>query len=328
LRSIGVQATTPIAAPPEPPPSHTEAPVEIGEAWATDIDPTGARAVWLLGERRLGGVWFAALLLNDLRGLQDMNLVDTTRKRFQREFAEHRRDEGTWVTLPGEYALRLVREAVDLTREQGGSLPARYRALRDVFGEAPGGPERALVYETISPVEASFNPNWLDESPRLFGEREVAGWYVPAPADLRPRALEVARGPAAGLLVPGHTPEDQALQLLADASDQALTPAVRRALRRRLEETAYIFLSTDRLTLARLAVGAARGLEDSKMPAERHPLLRILLTTGLARLIGGELVGSRRATESLAEIVERAISQRENQKGGVETRPSGLILPR
>ena len=71
--------------------------------------------------------------------------------------------------MPGEYALRLVREAVDLTREVGGGLPTRYRAFRDVFGEAPGGPERALVYETISPVEANFNPDWLDESRSAAG---------------------------------------------------------------------------------------------------------------------------------------------------------------
>ena len=304
-----------------------EATIPISEAWVTDIDPSGSRALWLLGERRLGGVWFAALLLNDQHGLQDINLVDTTRKRFLKELEQNDRAVGSWVTLPADYALQLVREAVDLKREVGGGLPTRYRALRDVFGEASAAPEHALVYETIRPVEASFNPNWLEDSPRLLDEPEVAGWHVAVPPDLRARALDVARGPAAGLLVPGHTPEQQALQLIAEAAQQGLTPLIRRALRRRLEETGYIFVATDRLAAARLAVAAARALDDPTISAERHPLVRLLLGAGLGRLLGAERIGTRRASEVLLELIERA-TQQQAQTGPTETRPSGLILPR
>src|SRR5207248_8938561 len=129
LRSIGVEpshAGVAAVATREP---QKPATLAVTEAWGSDIDPSGSRAVWLLGERPLGGVWFAALLLNDLRGLQDLNLVDTTHKRFQRDFDEARRGAGTWVSLPGEYSLRLVREAVDVTREVGGGLPTRYHAF-------------------------------------------------------------------------------------------------------------------------------------------------------------------------------------------------------
>jgi hypothetical protein len=329
LRSMGVEV--PATARPSvetTPPQPRPRTVEITEARATDVDPTGSRALWLLAERPLGGVWFAALLLNDLRGLQEMSLVDTTRKRFQREFEQSARGVGVWVNLPGEYGLRLVREALDLTRELGAGPPARYQAFRDVFGEAPGPPERGLIYETISPVEINFNPGWLEDSPRLLGEPEVSGWYVPVPTDFRARAVEVAHSPMTGLVVPGHTPEQQALQLVVDAAHAALTPLVRRGLRRRLEETGYIFLQTDRLMQARLAAAAARGLDDSAgFAPERHPLVRLLLAAGLARLVGAETVGTRRAAEVLLEMVERA-SEQQGQGGVVETRPSGLILPR
>jgi hypothetical protein len=326
LRSMGVEAPPSTLVAVEAVPARPST-IPVSEAWATDIDPTGSRALWLLGERPLGGAWFAALLLNDLRGLPEMNLVDTTRKRFQRDFDAARSEAGTWVSLPGEYSLRLVREAVDLTRELGGGLPTRYHAFKDVFGEAPGPPERGLVFETISPVEVNFNPSWLDESPRLLAEPEVAGWYVPMPADLRSKALDVARAPSAGLLVPGHTPQQQALQLVADAAHRAVTPIVRRGFRRRLEETAYLFLETDRHALARLAAAAARGLDEGGVAPERHALMRLLLAAGLARLISGESVLGRRAPEALLELVERA-TQGEGQGAPVETRPSGLILPR
>jgi hypothetical protein len=325
LRSMGVtvpEATSSVAQVAE-----ARAPeVQRIEAWASDFDPSGSRVVWLLGERRLGGAWFAALVLNDVLGLQEMSLIDTTRKRFQRDFEESRRQMGTFVSLPGGYALRLIREGVDLAREGGRGVPTRYHALKDVFGEAPGPPERALVFDTISPVEATFNPDWLDQSPALLSEPELAGWHVSMPAELRGRALEAARAPFGGLLVPGHTPEQQALQLVADAGAQAVTPSLRHGLRRRLEETAQIFVATDRLLAARRAVAAARALEDSKVATERHPLLRLLVASGLARLLGGEPIGGRRAGEVLIDLVARAAEQ--SQASAVETRPSGLILPR
>ena len=326
LRSTGIEPPQRPTAAPEPVTEPRSRTLDISEAWATDVDPTGSRALWLLADKPLGGIWFAALILNDQRGLLDMNLVDTTRKRFQRDFNESRSGAEAWISLPGDYSLRLVREAVDLTRELGGGLPTRYQAFRDVFGQAAGPPERGLVYDTVNPVEINFNPGWLEESPRLLGEREVSGWYVPVAADFRDRALEVARAPMAGLLVPGHTPEQQALQLVADAAQQALTPVVRRGLRRRLEETGYIFVQTERLVLARLAAAAARALDEGGVPPERHPLMRLLLAAGLAHLTGSETIGSRRASEVLLELVERASQQA--QSGAVETRPSGLILPR
>jgi hypothetical protein len=328
LRSMGVEPSRPAVLQPQTAVAERPRTLSVSEAWVTDIDPSGGRALWLVAEKPLGGVWFAALLLNDMTGLVELSLVDTTRKRFQAEFAQAQRQAGPWINLPGDYSLGLVREAVDLTRQLGGGLPTRYHAFREVFGEAPGPPERALIYETISPVEINFNPGWLDDSPRLLAEPEISGWYLPVPAQLRERAIEVARTPATGLLVPGHTPEQQALQLVAEAARLALTPLVRRALRRRLEETAQIFVTTDRLGAARLAAAAARGLDDaSGVPPDRHPLLRLLLASGLARLTGGETAGTRRASEVLLELIERA-SQQADQTGPVETRPSGLILPR
>jgi hypothetical protein len=263
-------------------------------------------------------------LLNDLKGVLELSVVDTTRKKFLRELEERRRDQGTWVELPGDYAWRLVREAVDLAREQGTPLPNRYRSLRDVFGEAPAPPERALVYGTVSPIEVSFNPELVEESRLLVREPEVAGWYVPIPEALRERALGVARGTTSSLLVPGQTPDQQALHLLSAAAQEAATPTVRRALKRRLEETAYIFTQTDRLAAARRAVAAAQTLQDTNRSAETQPFLRVLIESGLARALRNEAISGRPAPEVLLELIETAVQS----DRPVETRPSGLILPR
>jgi hypothetical protein len=327
LRSSGIAAPAVASVAPAPA-AQAEHSVAVTEAWATDVDPTGSRALWLLGERPLGGAWFAALLLNDLKGVVELSLVDTTRKRFLRELDERRRDQGNWVELPGDYAWRLVREAVDISHEQGTALPNRYRSLREVFGEAPAPPERALVYDTVSPVEVSFNPELIEESRLLVREPEVAGWYVPIPSELRERALAVARGTTSALLVPGQTPDLQALHLLSAVAQEALTPTLRRALQRRLEETAYIFVRTDRLAAARRAVAAAKTLRDTHRDVETQPFLRVLIESGLARALRNEAIGGRPAPEVLLELIEGAVQQARESNRPIESRPSGLILPR
>jgi len=74
-------------------------------------------------------------------------------------------------------------------------------------------------------------------------------------------------------------------------------------------------------------VAAARPLEDRHLVAERHRFLRLLLASGLARLTGSEMVGTRRAAQVLIDLIERA-TESEGQTGAIETLPSGLILPR
>jgi hypothetical protein len=334
LESAGIHAPAAIDLPrpaPAPAAPTERRGVRLREAWATDIDPSGSRAVWLLGEPPLGGAWLAAMVLNEDEGLTDLSLIDTTRKRYQRELDQQRRDpRATWVALPPEYALELVREAVDTARSQDRGLPTRYRSFTDLFGEADHAPERALVYATVSPLEVNLHPEALAESARLIREPEVAGWHLAVSDDLRTRAAEVARGPGAALLVPGHPPEQQALRLLVDAARQALTAHRRHALRRRLEETGSIFVATDRLPAARLAVAAARAVQDPSLAPERHPFLRLLLTAGLVSGLRAERSGSgRNLAERLVELIERAV-EREAGRGpeATTTTPTGLILPR
>jgi hypothetical protein len=299
--------------------------IRLSEAWATEISPNGLRAVWLLGEPPLGGAWLAAMALSEDTGLTDLTLVETTRKRYQRELEERRNDaRATWVPVPPDYALQLVREAVDTARSQDRGLPTRYHAFKELFGEAEHGPELPLVHLLLGQIETSFHATDPDETVRLVREPEVADWYVPVSDALRTRAAELARGPAGGLFVPGNDPEQQALRLLADAAREALIDQRRHTLRRRLEETAYIFLATDRQVAAQLAIAAANALDDRSLSPERNAFLRVLLTSGL---VGGVRSERERAmAERLLDLVLRGLQGGPGR--GPETTSSGLILPR
>jgi histone H3/H4 len=80
---------------------------------------------------------------------------------------------------------------------------------------------------------------------------------------------------------------------------------------------------------ARRAVAAAKSFEDTTRPIEANPFARVLVEAGLARALRAERAGSRPAAEVLLELIERAFEQAsESGRGTIESRPSGLILPR
>ena len=328
LRSVGVKVPEVEFTVAEPP-AHFEPPRLVsGEVWATPFDPSGSRALWLLADRPLGGAWLAGLILNDVKGLLELKLIDTTRKRFLRDLDDWRRDPlSTWISLPLGYALQLIREGVDLARGQDGGLPTSYGRFRELFGEAEHGPERPLVYETISPVEARFNPEWLEKSGQIELEPEIAGWWLLPTEALRSRALELLHARHPALVVPGQSREVRARQLMDEAAEQLTTPEVRRALQRRLEETAYIFLQTDRFTAARLAVAAAQGLADPSTRPYQHPIVRFVVSTGFIQALRTELVDGQPAPNVLLELLEAA-AEKEDVEPSPGTTPSGLILPR
>ncbi len=329
LRAAGVpqpEAPPTVTAPAPAPRTGPE--VEVAEAWATAIDSDGSRRLWLIGSRPLGGVWLVDLLLNDRSGIQDLQLVDTTRKRVQRELGELRRDtRWSWTNLPPAYALGLVGEGVALAESANHPLPQRYQRYVELFGAPPAAPERALVYEAISPMEVRLHPDWLEESGRLIMEPELAGWDFPPTAELRERALAAARARFATLLVPTNPPEAQAAAVLAEAGRTLITAERRQALRRRLEEMAYVFLSADRLDEARLAAAAAQDLSTSSQPAHEQPLLRALLVAGIARALQTEIVAGRSAAQTFVELAEQPRT-REDQPPAISTTSTGLILPR
>ncbi len=137
----------------------------------------------------------------------------------------------------------------------------------------------------------------------------------------------MARAGRAALLIPGNPPEEQARRLLADAALELLTAEARRGLRRRLEETAYLFVATDRPVAARRAAAAAQGFEDGSFQPEAHPLVPPLVLAGLVRSLGDAEVGGQLAAATLLELAGRVSEEGAGPPGAPST-SGGLILPR
>lgn len=234
----------------------------------------------MAAERPLGDIYAFYLAIHDVDGLVDFSYRDTTRKRFAEEEAQMRdSDPMAWVELPLGYARQLVQEAVDNAEQHGRLMPEAYRQWESLIG-APGERVDPLVYKTISGFEVRVHPTLESETPRLFDQPEVEPWFF-RPERVHRWIRELAEPPSARALLMGEDDQQRAERVLREAVKELFPAPVRHGLRRRLEETAYIFLQTERQLEARRAVAAAVTVEDERPLQPPHPFLRAMVERSL-----------------------------------------------
>jgi hypothetical protein len=216
-------------------------------------------------------------MLNDVAGLTDCVGRDTTRKRFSEQESSMRgKDPMAWVELPLEYARQLVAEGVELARSGGSGVPTGYALWSEMIG-APAEPFReALIYSEISAFETRMHPTLEAEGPRLFEQPEVEPWFFP-PDQVRKWVERLSQSATSRLLVTPESEGERQQRLVKEAAAELLPPRALRGLRRRLEETAYIFQRTERELDARRAVAAAVTIEEQRALRPLHPFVRMLI---------------------------------------------------
>ncbi len=280
LRSQG------ISPPPTPLVSSRVAPTAparatLYRALGSSIDGIGSRIVTFFADRPLGGTYQFVFLLNDLVGMKDFYVLESTRKKLAAREQELRERGETWVELPIDYALWLVQEALALNAESGFPVPVEYRAWQDVLGPPPRTFERPLVYEEVSRFEIKMRPELLQRTPELFKEPELEGWFL-GYSDVRKHVEELRRAIESPLVLTPESDEQRVERILGQAIREFFTARQRRALQRRLEEMGYIFLRTGRPEQAKLAVAAAVEIADSDpILLTRHPFVRVFMQRSL-----------------------------------------------
>jgi hypothetical protein len=290
LRSTGVTLATPIPVEPTPPPS---APVEVlppTRALVTPSDGIGSRLLFLLVERPLGGMTTFSLAINDVVGLKNALIEETTRRRFERRLREwNETNERLAVDVPVEYGLALLSEALALNAEADFPLPRDFVLRRGLLGELPPPPADALIHQHVSRGQTFLLPNLLQESARLLdGEPELLGWGF-SYDEVSTYARDI-RAAESSLLVTSEPREQRQARIVGEAIDALFTPAMRRAYRRRLEETAYIFWQTGRERSARQAVAAAFAIQETGS-LRAHPLLQAIVVRSIEQAIEADRSG-------------------------------------
>jgi len=288
-------------------PAAPTAPVTLGSREATlyrvvasASDGAGNRAMWFGAERPMGGIYMIAVMLNDVRGLVDVSGRDTTRKRFAEQESKMREtDPMGWAELPFEYAKQLIQEAVERNKEERAPIPSGYAMWADLIGNPEQPFEQALIYNDIRAIEVRLHPTLERETPHLFEQPEIEPWFLP-PSQTRKWARQLADTVTPRLVLTPESDAGRQDRILKEAIKELFPPKVLHGLRRRLEETAYIFLRTDREQDARRAVAAAATIEDQRPLQPPHPFVRAMAIRSLQIAYEVERSGTEPASLALA----------------------------
>jgi hypothetical protein len=278
LSSQGIRAASPEGRAPATVGSRT---ATIYRVIASAFDGAGNRSLWFGADRPLGGIYMIAVGINDVMGMIDCAVRDTTRKRFaEQETTMREKDIAAWVELPVDCAKQLVQEAVDTARAAGVGIPPAYPIWSELIGQPPEPFSEALVYREVSGFEMRMHPTMEAETPKLFEQPEIEPWFFP-PDRVRKWVQQLSQSSTTRLLVTPESEESRQERILREAVRELLGARELHGLRRRLEETAYIFLRTDRAADARRAVAAAVTIEEERPLRPPHPFVRALVERSL-----------------------------------------------
>ena len=205
------------------------------------VDADGARVVWLVKERRGGGLARLWGLLADSEGLIDVALSELSRRELRTERAEMERRAGvTMVEGDAHLADYILCEAFRRTPADKRSQVGNFLTLRtEIFGSPP-------PTEIVHPIYAEM-ASALEHEPAadLLKEPEIAAWKFP-PAEIKPYVDEI-KSIRESVLVLNRVQQEERINVIVERAVGELLGGERAgAIRRRLEDIAYYMARSGR----------------------------------------------------------------------------------
>jgi len=275
-----------------PPPGPAPRPVveraaeRATRAWASGVDGSGSRALWILFEGGFGGAALCSLIVNDTAGMLEVAGGEITKRRLEAELAALRSSQKLpWVECDPARAVGLVAEALAIHAAEGTAPPdgfARWRRLFD--GAAAPAPPRL----------PAADPALVERSAALAELPEMAGWFLD-PEAVQVDAVELLAARESRLVVSDQVKAEREDAIVGRVIARELGPEARRRWARRLAEMALVFDATGRADLGALARAAAAALADPDADAGCHPFARALARRALdvaAEVASGRLRAS------------------------------------
>lgn len=257
-----------IAAGPRP---EATSPLPFYAAYASPFDGAGLRTIWL-GRRQEGGE-LAALYMqfHEVMGMTAAwGESGLTEEEFARQLAEIRGEE--WVVeVAPEYALRLIRDAMFHSRQDGAFLPPEFYVRRSMFrpeelDPAPYRPEFAGHDLKALAVSSRL----IAASATLFDDDCFAGWFLATSRvyDFAEEWLALEKRAAGRELSRGME------ELLARFCAELVTPQIELIGSRLLSTADLLQRSGGDRDVVEKTLATGLSVTGSGLPPHRHPFLK------------------------------------------------------
>ncbi|HLJ43871.1 MAG TPA: hypothetical protein VKT12_06600, partial [Candidatus Binataceae bacterium] len=246
------------------------------------VDADGARIVWLLKERRGGGIARLWGLLADSEGLINVALAELSRRELRTERAEMERRAGlTMVEGDAGLADYILCEAFRRTPADKRSQVGNFLTLRTEIVGTP--PPTEIVHPIYAEMAAALEH---EPAPDLLKEPEIAAWKFPATA-IKAYVDEIKSIQESVLVLNPVQQEGRIIVVVERAAGELLGGERAVAVRRRLEDIAYYMARSGRREAAGWAAAAAARLRDGA-DASRVPFFQALIRAQLGAVFAEE----------------------------------------
>jgi hypothetical protein len=291
LRSRGIE----IAEPPSAPVVAKLPPIEepVRAAFVSAVDPRGARLAYLVEPHPSGGLRLFELMLDEERGIVELEIYATGRSKVRQFIRDLRsRERFPAVEAPADAVRALVGRIAD-AQPASRPLPRGFVEFRSHLAESAADAKTPgeLAREALA---AGLGAEALARAVDLVARHEIGPWPAATPVleKVAERIGELAHSP---LVVSGAARREQAQGLLGDALGEVFAEPFDARTAQRFEESAYVFWKTDREADAKACLAAAQAFRE-RSPAD-NPVARALLEAVLAPVLAGLDEPAPRASE-------------------------------
>ena len=265
LYRFSQRGIVPPAAPAEPAPAPRwlTAPME---GWLSGLDGRGDRLVWIARAQPGGGLHVMTAILNEPKGLRDVNLAEMPRKSLRRMHDDLRTRHAVRMTeADGAYCDALLAEGFERARAGGTAEPVgQYPALRARLTTHPPAPREPPLIARVDPESMASGAASADGA-KLLDELEFITWALDRET-LAPYLDEIQSARESPLVLSRPQQEDRVQAAVARAERELFGGAHATTWRRRLEEMAYVLHAGGRRELARTAAATAVALAAGTTP--------------------------------------------------------------
>lgn len=300
LRSVGIQPEERSEPAGEMPGLARAGKIEM--AYASYYDAAGMRLL-IMGIRPPGRPLFRMIwAISQEKGIYDSYVTQLGKRGFEEWIDEFRMEREGIFQIDPAHCRYLANEAYEKASRSGTSLPDGIGIYLETVKNMPAPPERPIIYELMEEATAKSDSTAVLMSENLLDLVEctwrLGGEKVEEYAE---RVVEVL----SGVIVTSEIVREKRLQKIVDDYIAAeFSGEIRNAYRRRLEETAYLFVLDNKMDYARSAFSAAL-LMESGSDLSTIPFIRGLVGRSIAVI----RADSREGRELERRMAEKERSQ-------------------
>jgi hypothetical protein len=275
---------------------------KMENAYASYYDPLGMRLL-IMGIRPPGRPLFRVIwAISQEKGIHDSYVTRLNKRGFEEWIDEFRLEKEGISQIDPAHCRYLANEAYEKTSQSGASLPDGIGIYLEAVKNMPDPPERPIIYEFLEEAREKSDSTVVLMSESLLDLVECT-WRLGGEkvGEYAERVVEVL----SSVIVTSDIVREERLQKIVDDYIAAeFSSEIRNAYRRRLEETAYLFVLDSKMDYARSAFSVAL-LMGSGGDLRTIPFIRGLV----GRSIGVIRADSREGKEFERRMAEKERSQ-------------------